>query len=131
MNKMKKIIIIATLLLCCFSVLTYAHSGGTDGSGGHYDHGTGEYHYHHGYPAHQHTNGMCPYDFDDRADHDGDYSSNSRFPKANNTNTSSGNQKSTLEKFFDVIMVLAFWYIVLPLCIHLLVKLFRPKQKNK
>ena len=26
----------------------------------------GEYHYHHGYPAHQHTGGVCPYAFDDR-----------------------------------------------------------------
>jgi len=39
----------------------YAHSGGTDGSGGHYDHSTGDYHYHHGKPAHDHPNGVCPY----------------------------------------------------------------------
>lgn len=45
---------------------SYAHSGRTDSSGGHYNHTTGEYHYHHGYPAHQHPNGVCPYDFDDR-----------------------------------------------------------------
>ena len=32
--------------------------------GGHYDTTTGTYHYHHGYPAHQHTNGICPYDYD-------------------------------------------------------------------
>ena len=43
-----------------------AHSGRTDSSGGHYNRETGEYHYHHGYPAHQHTDGICPYDFDDR-----------------------------------------------------------------
>lgn len=39
-----------------------AHSGGTDSSGGHTNHSTGEYHYHHGYPAHQHPNGVCPYE---------------------------------------------------------------------
>lgn len=39
-----------------------AHPGGTDASGGHYDRSTGEYHYHHGYPAHQHVNGVCPYE---------------------------------------------------------------------
>lgn len=44
----------------------YAHSGQTDSNGGHYNHSTGEYHYHHGYPAHQHTDGVCPYDYDDR-----------------------------------------------------------------
>jgi hypothetical protein len=38
-----------------------AHSGGTDSSGGHIDHSTGEYHYHHGRPPHQHPDGVCPY----------------------------------------------------------------------
>jgi hypothetical protein len=43
-----------------------AHSGRTDGQGGHKDNknksGLGSYHYHcGGYPAHLHTNGQCPY----------------------------------------------------------------------
>lgn len=46
--------------------LAFAHPGDTDANGGHYDRSTGEYHYHHGYSAHQHTNGVCPYDFDDK-----------------------------------------------------------------
>lgn len=41
--------------------IAMAHGGGTDGKGGHTDHSTGEYHYHHGKPAHQHPNGVCPY----------------------------------------------------------------------
>lgn len=60
------------LFLCSFPVLhVLAHSGKTDGSGGHIDHSTGEYHYHHGYPAHQHADfdgdGIidCPYGFRD------------------------------------------------------------------
>lgn len=69
---MKRIFIIA--LICLLFVflsplnIGYAHSGGTDENGGHYDHSTGEYHYHHGYPAHQHPNGKCPYAFDDNTD---------------------------------------------------------------
>lgn len=59
----------AWLLLCCLSLLftvpVSAHPGKTDASGGHYNHSTGEYHYHHGFPAHQHTNGVCPYDLVD------------------------------------------------------------------
>ena len=51
-------------LLSCFPAL--AHPGRTDSSGGHYDRSTGEYHYHHGYSAHQHINGECPYDFKDK-----------------------------------------------------------------
>lgn len=47
--------------------LTFLHSGSTDDITGHYDQYTGEYHYHHGYPAHDHseTNAdgtiNCPY----------------------------------------------------------------------
>lgn len=44
--------------------ISFAHSGGTDSQGGHYNHSTGEYHFHHGYHAHQHPNGVCPYDDD-------------------------------------------------------------------
>lgn len=54
-------IIIAILAFSLCSV-SFAHSGRTDANGGHYDHSTGEYHYHHGYPAHQHPNGICPYE---------------------------------------------------------------------
>ena len=64
-----------TLLLCCTVAL--AHPGSTDAAGGHYDRSTGEYHYHHGYPAHQHPSGVCPYGFDDRTDHNSGTSSGS------------------------------------------------------
>ena len=56
------------LFLCmCFTVFVlalpiYAHKGNTDSNGGHYDRESGSYHYHHGYPAHSHTNGVCPYE---------------------------------------------------------------------
>ena len=39
-----------------------AHPGNTDENGGHLNYSTGEYHYHHGYPAHQHADGICPYE---------------------------------------------------------------------
>lgn len=54
--------IVAIILGSC--VVVFAHPGKTDSAGGHYDRSSGEYHYHHGYPAHQHDNGTCPYDFD-------------------------------------------------------------------
>lgn len=57
------IIVVSCILLCItMSSFSFAHSGGTDSEGGHYDHSTGEYHYHHGYPAHQHPDGICPYE---------------------------------------------------------------------
>ena len=63
--------IISTTLIGSVS----AHPGRTDSSGGHTNHSTGEYHYHHGYSAHDHYDmdgdGVidCPYDFDDQTDH--------------------------------------------------------------
>jgi len=63
------------IILIIFATTTlhhtaFAHSGRTDVNGGHYDSTTGEYHYHHGYSAHQHPDGVCPYDNDDRTDDD-------------------------------------------------------------
>ncbi len=58
--------------LSCLVLTASAHAGKTDENGGHYDRETGEYHYHHGYPAHQHYDMDhdgdidCPYDFDDQ-----------------------------------------------------------------
>lgn len=60
----RKLRMVIWLLLCTsvlFLIPTSAHSGGTDSNGGHTDHSTGEYHYHHGYSAHQHVDGVCPY----------------------------------------------------------------------
>jgi len=53
-------------------ICAFAHPGRTDSDGGHYNHSTGEYHYHHGYPEHDHYDmdgdGIidCPYDFVDK-----------------------------------------------------------------
>lgn len=48
-----------------FTLTAEAHSGRTDSSGGHRDNknvsGLGYYHYHHGYKAHLHPDGVCPY----------------------------------------------------------------------
>ncbi len=63
---MRKFVPLFLLLLLCFPAVSAAHPGRTDADGGHYDRSTGEYHYHHGYPAHQHTDGICPYDYDDQ-----------------------------------------------------------------
>lgn len=54
------------LFFLCWPFLCHAHSGRTDANGGHTDHSTGTYHYHHGYPAHQHLGSYCPYNFDDK-----------------------------------------------------------------
>ena len=61
---------VAAAFLACMLMMAataQAHSGRTDGSGGHKDNknksGLGYYHYHcNGKPAHLHTDGICPYD---------------------------------------------------------------------
>lgn len=69
---MKRFLAFVFAFLLLISPAALAHSGGTDANGGHYDRSTGEYHYHHGYPEHQHydMNGDgvvdCPYNFDDQ-----------------------------------------------------------------
>ena len=57
-NRIIDIVLFAVIL---FIISAYAHSGMTDANGGHYE--RGEYHYHHGYPAHQHVDGECPDEF--------------------------------------------------------------------
>lgn len=67
MKKLKKILtILLSMSLLLSSSVSLAHSGRTDSSGGHRDNqnasGLGYYHYHcGGYPAHLHSNGVCPY----------------------------------------------------------------------
>ena len=66
-NKGKIIInLLIAMSVISISINAYAHSGRTDANGGHRDNknksGLGSYHYHcGGYPAHLHTNGVCPY----------------------------------------------------------------------
>ncbi len=78
---MKRAIAIISILVTLTATVAYttlavnAHPGRTDGNGGHTNHSTGEYHYHHGYSAHDHYDmdgdGVvdCPYEFDDRTNH--------------------------------------------------------------
>ncbi|MGI5897092.1 MAG: YHYH domain-containing protein [Oscillospiraceae bacterium] len=68
-KRLKTSLSVFILFFLLLSPYTFAHSGRTDANGGHYDSSTGEYHYHHGYPAHQHENGQCPYNFDDKTNH--------------------------------------------------------------
>lgn len=70
---MKKLVVVILCLsmLFCMRVTVYAHPGRTDSSGGHTNNSTGEYHFHHGYSAHDHYDmdgdGIidCPYNFHD------------------------------------------------------------------
>jgi hypothetical protein len=105
---MKKILLAALCLLVvlawCIPETAFAHPGRTDGNGGHTDHSTGEYHYHHGYPAHDHwdmnNDGRldCPYLFDNKTSSN---NSNSNSTTSKNNATSSTVPKTESKKDTD------------------------------
>ncbi len=80
-----RILLLCLCCLLCFQTVALAHGGSTDENGGHYDRSTGEYHYHHGYPAHLHTNGVCPYNFDDKTGQNSGGSGNGSSKESNHT----------------------------------------------
>jgi hypothetical protein len=57
-------IVLSLAIILAGASTAYAHSGGTDASGGHADNqnvsGLGSYHYHHGEGPHLHPDGICP-----------------------------------------------------------------------
>lgn len=101
---MKKLFIILSIVLVSLLLLNFfvsAHSGKTDSNGGHYDHSTGEYHYHHGYPAHNH------YDMDGDGRKDCPYGFNDKTNSNSNTSTSKPkNQKRGIDFGSVVIAIL-------------------------
>ena len=94
--------------LCCILIIAtfaYAHSGKTDGKGGHYNRSTGEYHYHHGYPAHTVCGVNCPYNNIDATNHKSSTSGKSNSSK---TSTSNDNELSSGEKIY-ISIILSFF----------------------
>lgn len=100
--KVKKIVTI--VLICVFSIaicnITFAHSGKTDSNGGHKDNknksGLGSYHYHcGGYPAHLHTNGVCPYSSNSSTAANKNSKTTSKTSSSSTSSNSSANSKSS------------------------------------
>lgn len=83
MNKKVLAILAAVIFTVSAASTVYAHPGRTDDNGGHWDYSSDTYHYHHGYPEHQHYDmdgdGIvdCPYDFDDKTGQNSGTSGNS------------------------------------------------------
>lgn len=123
------IVIIIHLLLS--SIIVYAHSGNTDSNGGHYNRSTGGYHYHHGYPAHQHNNGICPYNFKDKINDNNNLSSSK---KSNPNNNSNNSELSLADIFISFLISTFFGWICSFICSHIIFLLFpqiSDSNKNK
>lgn len=96
MRKKLPALVFACFLIFVAPLTVSAHTGRTDSSGGHLDSSTGDYHYHHGYEAHQHYDmdgdgvADCPYDFDDQTNHEsGSSSSTTKSIQKSSTKSSS------------------------------------------
>ncbi len=147
MRKRLLAFLLAFLLLLSPNVL--AHSGKTDANGGHYDRSTGEYHYHHGYPAHQHYDmdgdgvADCPYDFDDKTDHSSRSNSGSSYdvqstprPSPQKSDDSKTKHISTgeivvLAIFAPIAIPLALMYAFMLIGDPILALIDRIKEKRK
>lgn len=103
--------IIVFSLLLSFQI-GFAHPGDTDSNGGHWNHSTGEYHYHHGYPAHQHTGGVCPYAFDDKTGQNSGSSSNGASTKTAANVTSATPPSSSSGHGWMVYVGIAILYLI-------------------
>lgn len=87
MNK-RIFLVLVVALLCLLTITVLAHSGRTDSSGGHWNRSTGEYHYHHGEPAHQHYQGVCPYSEEESTSDVHEYNNSSIIPSHLDTSLS-------------------------------------------
>lgn len=151
---MKKAILlfmcILVVLLC--SPIAFAHPGRTDSTGGHNNRSTGEYHYHHGYSAHDHYDmdgdGIvdCPFDFADKTDHS--TSSSSSLPRSyssppdfdallpSSENISKSTDSSTSQQSPNTIesneeaAILPVWFFSPLFIIILILLIIIKKQKN-
>ena len=96
--KRVSIILLITMII---PVTLFAHSGRTDSRGGHKDNknksGLGSYHYHcGGYPAHLHSDGVCPYKSTGTSS-----TPNKITNKSSNTKSSTTSVKKTLPKYIE------------------------------
>lgn len=115
--KQKRLYGFVLILIITIQLLTltsHAHQGRTDANGGHYNRSTGEYHYHHGYSAHQHIDGICPYDNDNK---DKSYSSESVKQDSVVGTIKENNKDNNENNFFKNIcgIFIGFWWIIIPL----------------
>lgn len=115
------VLIFVIVLLISVSLPVFAHSGGTDKKDGHYVDGTNEYHYHHGWPAHDHDGGECPYDFVDNVDHDRDESSESSSSTARDIHGCFSSKLSRLTwwQILLAIVLNAIWIVPFFICVIL------------
>ena len=119
---MKRIFLVFISLVFFLTSICDAHSGGTDSKGGH--NGPDGYHYHHGYPAHQHTGGTCPYDFDDRTGERSGTPSSDKNSPSSDKNSSPSKKTTSLGDVLSLATVLLLGVLYFGWIIWGLAKIF-------
>lgn len=106
-------LLLAFILSLLLAIVTLAHSGKTDSRGGHYNRSTGEYHYHHGYSAHDHYDmdgdGVkdCPYEFKDKTNHNNNGGTGSK--TTSTTKSSISEKKLSIGKILSLVFEIIFF----------------------
>lgn len=134
MKRVSALFLSFIFLICSAS----AHPGRTDSSGGHHVSATGEYHYHHGYPAHEHKNGICPYDYVDKTgSSSGSTTSKKEESKSEIIETKEEPNKENKSSVFDFALIcLIFVVFVAPFlfflygCIALIIDIIKGKKEK-
>ncbi|MDE6477067.1 MAG: YHYH domain-containing protein, partial [Mycoplasmoidaceae bacterium] len=126
MKKVKNVLLFVlslTIIILTICTVAFAHSGKTDEDGGHYDNSAGEYHYHHGYPAHQHENGICPYDYNDNTDY--------RYPNSKNNIVNENSNESKLSQPVKIGFIVTISIILFCVLSYILFLVMRKKIRKK
>ncbi len=136
---MKRLSVLLVLFLvsisCC--VTAFCHPGKTDANGGHYDNSTGEYHYHHGYPAHQHDDvdgdGVpdCPYEFDDCTGWNSGTNSGSRSYSSSGKSNQHSVHGSSHSTFSPIILPIILSIVATSVIIHYIKKIVNRRKQRQ
>lgn len=118
-----KRVIAIVFALTAISCSAFAHPGRTDSDGGHFDRSDGSYHYHHGYPAHDHVDGVCPFNFDDRTGWNSGSSSSSSRTKSSSASSPSKQKDGVAE---EVLLLSVSAVFIVSSILH-----FRREQKEE
>lgn len=141
-KKIYRIILILIISIQLFSITSFAHKGRTDGSGGHYDRSTGEYHYHHGYGPHQHIDGICPYDYDNKEKINTSESIKTDLSEEDDDTYEAIAKSETINKKEENLIfknicgfIIGFWWLVIPMlfwiCNYIKEKFFDKSEDSK
>lgn len=95
-------ILLSFILICVLTVPVLAHPGGVDQFGGHED--ADGYHYHHGYPAHEHSDLDADGDLDCPYEWSGDATASERYTDGYNQGYNAGFEEGLTEGRKEVLI---------------------------